>query len=98
MNDTTDKMKKKYKKIYKKLKKERDELILQNHLMQAELGDKWEATEEQWSRFKSKFSTIKKGAEEAGSDVVSGFSALGHEIKDAYKDIKTAIKSSKLTK
>ena len=91
-------MKKKSKKLYKKLKTQRDELKLQTHLMKEELEEKWEATEKQWSQFKSKFSTIKRGAGDAAGDLASGFSTMGHEIKAAYKDIKLGIKSSKLTK
>jgi len=66
--------------------------------MKAEIGDKWEATEEQWSRFKSKFNSIKKGTGEAADDLSSGFSKLGNEIKEAYKNIKIGIESSQLTK
>ncbi len=98
MNNTTDKIKSKSHELYEKLKTERDELKLQTHLMKEELDEKWEESEKQWSHFKSKYSTIKRGVSDAGSDLVDGFSALGHEIKNAYKDIKTGIQSSKLTK
>ncbi|MCW8870415.1 MAG: hypothetical protein OQK49_06885 [Proteobacteria bacterium] len=98
MNNTTENMKNKSHEIYEKLKTERDQLKLKRHLMNEELEEKWQSSEKQWSRLKSKFSTITKGAGEAVDDLSLGFSVLGDEIKEAYKDIKLGIKSSKLTK
>lgn len=98
MNKILDKTKETSNELYELLKTERDELKLKTHLMKADVNDMWQASEKQWSRFKSKFSTIKRGVGDATDDLESGFSALGHEIKEAYKDIKKGIKSSQLTK
>ena len=98
MNQTIDIVKKKSNELYEKLKTERDELELKTHLMKEELEDIWQASEKQWSRFRSKFSSINKGVGNAVSDLGTGFNDLGGEIKKAYKDIKIGIKSSELTK
>lgn len=98
MSQAFDKIKETSNDLYEMLKTERDELKLKTHLMKADVRDMWSASEEQWSIFKSKFSVIKKGVGESTSDLESGFSSLGHQIKKAYKDIRKSIKSSQLTK
>lgn len=85
------------KKLYEKLKTQRDELKVQAHLAKAELRDKWQETEHDWERFEAKAKTIGKGAQKASEDVGKGFVLLGHQLQEAYKDIKQAYRSSDLT-
>ena len=87
-----------FKELYEKIKTERDELKLQSHLAKAELKDKWNEAEENWNKFETKFMVIEKSTVTAAKDVGEGFKALGKELKHAYQDIRTGIKSSKLTK
>lgn len=98
MIEIVDIVKNKSNELYEKLKTERDELELKTHLMGDEIEDIWQASEKQWSRFSSKLLSINKGVGSAINDLGSGFNDLGDEIKKAYKDIKTGIKSADLTK
>ncbi|MCW9028508.1 MAG: hypothetical protein OQJ80_06210 [Kangiella sp.] len=92
-----DELKSDVKKLYEKLKTQRDELKVQAHLAKAELRDKWHETEHEWQRFEAKAKTIGKGAEKASEDIGKGFTLLGHQLQEAYKDLKQAFKSSDLT-
>ena len=92
-----EELKAKAKELYEGVKTQRDELKVQAHLAKAELKDKWQKTEHEWEGFEAKAKTIAKGAKEASTDVGKGFSLLGKQLQEAYKDLKKAFKSSNLT-
>lgn len=92
-----EELKSEAKKLYEKLKTQRDELKVQAHLAKAELRDKWHETEHEWQRFEAKAKTIGKGAEKASEDIGKGFTLMGNQLQEDYKDLKQAFKSSNLT-
>ncbi|HEY9032034.1 MAG TPA: hypothetical protein VIM93_11790 [Kangiella sp.] len=85
------------KKLYERIKTQRDELKVQAYLAKAELRDKWQETEHDWERFEAKAKTIGKGAQKASEDIGKGFTLMGNQLQEAYKDLKQAFKSSDLT-
>lgn len=98
VNDKYHELNAELKEAFDKVKQERDELKVKLKLTQYEVSDKWDAAEGKWQTFKDKNAVIAKSVGKAGDDVATGFKALGKELKNAYKDIRAGIDSSKLTK
>lgn len=98
MKISKDSIKNELHELFQKLETERDELKVKAHLTIAELEDAWNTAETKWNSLKSKLNSIDRGVENASDDFGKGFKVLEKEIKQAYKDIRTGIKSSQLTK
>ena len=97
-NDKYHELNSELKEYFEKIKEERDELKLKLKLTKYEVQEKWDIAEGKWQTFKDKNAVIAKSVGKAGDDLATGFKALGKEIKHAYKDIRSGIASSKLTK
>ena len=76
------------------LKRERDELKLQVHLLKAEAHDEWLELEKQWPHLEHKAKTATTAAELAAADVAAALRLLGEELRAGYRRIRDALKSA----
>ena len=74
--------------ILDELKQKRDELRVQIHLASKDAQDEWEELEDKMKEF-----SRRAQLERTGDDVGEALGNLGHEIKQGYQRLWSAIKS-----
>jgi hypothetical protein len=75
--------------MLEQLAQKRDELRVQIHLASKDIQDEWEELEGKMNHF-----TANAKIGETGEGVGNALGQLGHELKQGYDRIKTAIKES----
>lgn len=72
-------------KLTQELKKERDELRLQIHLMGAEAKDEWQEVEKNFTQFSQQACDIGHKLEKVGQEGVDSVKKLGGALRDAFR-------------
>jgi hypothetical protein len=85
-------MNEKLRRLLEKLKKEREELRLQVHLMKEEAKDEWTVVEVKLDNLELKLEHLKEGTRESAEDVGSAASLVAEEIREAYERIRNSLK------
>jgi chromosome segregation ATPase len=75
------------------LRRERDELRLQAHLLKAELADEWHALEHRWDHFEQKAAKVSHVAADAAHEVGAAARLVGEELAQGYAKIRASLKS-----
>lgn len=75
------------------LKRERDELKVQVHLLKADAHDEWVKLEKQWIQFERKAETVGTTAGQAAGEVGAAVRILGEEVRAGYRRIRDSLKS-----
>ncbi len=75
------------------LKRERDELRLQAHLLKADLADEWHALEHRFEHFEQKAARVGHVASDAAHEVGAAARLVGEEISRGYAKIRASLKS-----
>ena len=70
------------------LKQERDELMLQTHLLKAELKDEWEEVEEKWQAVERDAERFGAAAKESAVEIGAAIKLVGEEIAAAYRKMR----------
>lgn len=88
MTLSSEKIQEEMEKLLADMHRERDELIVQAHLLKAEAKNEWEKVEKDWEHFKAKAEQVGAEAHEASGDVAAAAKLLGEELKQSYVRIK----------
>lgn len=80
-----DEAKKSLKDLAGALRREREHLAVQVELGRMELKDEWLGLERKWDRFEQRL-------EELGDDAKDAAHRLGHELEEAYNDLRDRLK------
>ena len=78
-------------KLVAQIKQERDEIVLQAHLFQADAKDEWQKIDKQWEHFKFKAEQVGKEAKGASEDVYAAAKILGEEIMESFQRIRRTL-------
>jgi len=78
-------------KMLKELKKERDDLKLQLHLLNMDAKEEWNELENKYEIFKAKASIVADVAEDSAGDVAEALKLVGEELSEGYKRIRRSI-------
>ena len=71
-------------------KQEYDEAKLKIHLANMELKDEWDKLEERWVDFCDKCKRADEAAKESEGKVHDALHGVGHELREAFENIKKA--------
>jgi uncharacterized coiled-coil DUF342 family protein len=75
------------------VRRERDEINLQLHLLKAEARDEWAQLEKKYAQFQNKSKTVGAVASGAAGDVGAAARILGEELRAAYLRLRDALKT-----
>jgi hypothetical protein len=73
------------------LKRQRDELQLQMHLLSLEARQEWDKAERNWQQFRSKAEELGQVGREASKDVGAAAKLLGEELGRAYERVRKSL-------
>ena len=86
-----EEMKDRSEKMLKELKKERDELKVQLHLLSMDAKEEWNELENKYEKFKAKASVVADVAGDSAEDVVEALKLVGDELREGYKRIRRSM-------
>jgi len=74
------------------LRRERDELHLKLHLLQAEARDEWHALEKKWNHLRQKAESVGDATGQSAGDVGAAARLLGEELRRGYQRIRDSMR------
>ena len=86
-----EEMKDRSEKLLKELKKERDELKVQLHLLSMDAKEEWNELENKYEKFKAKASVVADVTGDSAGDVVEALKLVGDELREGYDRIRRSM-------
>jgi len=78
-------------KMLKELKKERDDVKLQLHLLNMDAKEEWNELENKYEAFKAKASIVTDVAEDSAGEVAEALKLVGEELREGYRRIRRSM-------
>ncbi|MCR9277324.1 MAG: hypothetical protein NXH85_05075 [Pseudomonadaceae bacterium] len=77
-----------------RLRKERDEMKLQSHLLKAELKDEWQDIEGKWEKLERRLAEARHEAHESAEEIGAAIHLVVEEISNAYQRLRNRTNSN----
>jgi hypothetical protein len=79
--------------LVESLRRDRDELRVQMHLLKADARDEWATLEKKWAHLQTKSEAVGASAGQVASEVGAALKLLGDEVRTGYRKIRDTIKA-----
>lgn len=87
-----ERVKKEYEDLSTEVKKERDEINVQLHLLNMEAKQEWHKLEKKYRQFKSDTNKLTDAAEGSAEEVTNAIKLVGDELKAGYRRVRKTLK------